>query len=72
MRGRFILVVGTSGSGKGTLINHIRPLFPDLIFPKSCTTRAMRPGAVNGAHYYFLSHEQFQAHIDAGDFLEWA
>lgn len=72
MRGKFILVVGASGSGKGTLINHIRPLFPDLIFPKSCTTRAMRPGEVNGAHYYFLDPSDFQDHIDAGDFLEWA
>lgn len=72
MKGKFILVIGPSGSGKGTLIQHIRPLFPSLVYPKSTTTRAMRAGEVNGEHYYFLSQDDFQKKIDAGEFLEWA
>lgn len=72
MQGRFILVIGPSGSGKGTLINHIRPLFPSLVYPKSATTRALRDGEKHGEHYYFLSREDFQKRVQRGDFLEWA
>lgn len=72
MNGKFILVIGPSGSGKGTLINHIRPLFPSLVYPKSATTRAIRDGERDGEHYYFLSREDFQKRVQRGDFLEWA
>ncbi|MES2014584.1 MAG: guanylate kinase [Patescibacteria group bacterium] len=72
MKGKFVLVIGPSGSGKGTLINHIRPLFPALVYPKSSTTRTMRAGEKHGEHYYFLSREEFQMRIDNGNFLEWA
>ncbi len=71
MQGTFILVIGPSGSGKGTLINYARPLFPSIIYPKSCTTRAPRGGDSDG-HYYFLSADEFKARADRGDFLEWA
>lgn len=72
MKGKLILLIGPSGSGKGTLINHIRPLFPELVYPKSCTTRAMRPGEKTGEHYYFLTVEDFKSRIAHGDFLEYA
>ena len=72
MKGKFILVIGPSGSGKGTLINHIRPLFPELQYPKSSTTRSMRANEKHGEHYYFLSREEFKSRIESGDFLEWA
>jgi guanylate kinase len=71
MQGIFILVVGPSGSGKGTLINHIRPLFPALAYPKSCTTRSPR-GEGSDGHYIFLSADEFKKRADQGDFLEWA
>ncbi len=70
-KGKFILVVGPSGSGKGTLINYIRPLFPELVYPKSCTTRAPRGGDSDG-HYIFLNAEDFKNRADKGEFLEWA
>lgn len=38
----------------------------------SATTRRPRPGEVDGVDYRFISSEEFQRHIDAGDFLEWA
>jgi len=72
MKGKLILLIGPSGSGKGTLINHIRPLFSELVYPKSCTTRAMRPGEKTGEHYYFLTVPDFKERIDRGDFLEYA
>ncbi|MBI3573786.1 guanylate kinase [Candidatus Kaiserbacteria bacterium] len=71
MKGKFILVVGPSGSGKGTLIHYARPLFPALVYPKSCTTRAPRSADSDG-HYIFLSAEDFKARADKGEFLEWA
>jgi guanylate kinase len=71
MVGKLILVVGPSGSGKGTLINHARPLFPALIYPKSCTTRGKR-GGESDRNYYFLTQDEFASRIAKGDFLEWA
>jgi len=71
MGGKFILVVGPSGSGKGTLINHVRPLFPEIQYPKSCTTRARR-GGDSDERYIFLSPEEFTAQAEKGAFLEWA
>jgi len=72
MKGKFILVVGPSGSGKDTLIAHIRPLFPELAYAKSTVTRAMRPGEENGKTYNFISRKAFESHIQGNDFLEWA
>ena len=72
MQGKLILVVGPSGSGKGTLIAHAKPLFPSLKYPKSCTTRAMRTGETNGENYYFLTVQEFKERIDRNEFLEWA
>ncbi len=71
MRGKLILVVGPSGSGKGTLINHVKKLLPELAFPKSSTTRAKR-GHDSDKNYNFLTRGEFQAAIDAEKFLEWA
>lgn len=66
------LVVGTSGSGKGVLIKRAHAEHPQIVFPISCTTRAMRPGEVDGVHYHFLTDDEFAARVAAGEFLEWA
>jgi guanylate kinase len=65
------VVTGPSGAGKGTLIQLVLPRFPDLAVAVSATTRPQRPGEQNGDHYWFLSREEFQSKIDAGDFLEY-
>ena len=70
-KGKFILVIGPTGSGKSVLITYIREMFPDLVFPLSYTTRERRPGAENSG-YQFLSKEAFKEKADAGEFLEWA
>lgn len=72
MTGKFIIVFGPSGSGKGELISHIRKTFPDIVFARSDATRAMRPGEVDGEVYHFVTREAFDAKIEADDFLEWA
>jgi guanylate kinase len=65
------VVTGPSGAGKGTLIQLVLPRFPDLAVAVSATTRPQRPGEEDGVHYHFLSREDFQAKVDAGEFLEY-
>jgi guanylate kinase len=65
------VVTGPSGAGKGTLIQLVLPRFPELAVAVSATTRAQRPGEENGVHYWFLSRDEFDAKIEAGEFLEW-
>ena len=72
MHGKFIVVVGPSGSGKGTLIAHIKPLFPDIRYATSATTRAAREGEKHYASYFYLTVPEFTARIEHNDFLEWA
>lgn len=72
MEGKLILVIGPTGSGKGTLLTHVRNSTSGLIFPVSCTTRAMRPGEVSGQTYFFVSPEEFEQRIQKNEFLEWA
>jgi guanylate kinase len=65
------VVTGPSGAGKGTLIQLVLPRFPDLAAAVSATTRAQRPGEQDGVHYHFLSPEEFQAKVEADEFLEY-
>lgn len=70
--GKLILILGPSGTGKGTVINHLKKSFPELVFPASYTTRAMRPNEVEGEVYHFISKPEFEQKIDNDEFLEWA
>ncbi|HKH10205.1 MAG TPA: guanylate kinase [Rubrobacter sp.] len=72
MRGRLIVVSGPSGAGKSTLIREALESVPELAYSVSATTRAPRPGEVNGEHYVFLTREEFERWIEEGRFLEWA
>lgn len=72
MSGNLIIVSSPSGGGKGTLIQEVRAMLPDLGFSCSHTTRPRREGELEGREYYFISREEFQRRIDAGDFLEYA
>ena len=65
------VVTGPSGAGKGTLIQLVLPRFPELAPAVSATTRSLRPGERDGVEYHFLSHADFQAKVDAGEFLEY-
>ena len=65
------MVTGPSGAGKGTLIQLVLPKFPGLAAAISATTRAQRPGEQDGVHYWFLTREDFDEKIEAGQFLEW-
>lgn len=72
MQGKFILVIGPSGSGKSALLKYLHKQMPELVFPRSCTTRTPRPGEVEGEKYFFVIKEEFEKRQAGGDFLEWA
>jgi guanylate kinase len=67
---RVFVVSGPSGAGKGTLIRGVLKYFPSLDVAISATTRAARSGEVNGREYWFLSGDEFDAHVERGEFLE--
>lgn len=69
---RLFVVSGPAGVGKGTLVKRVRKERPNLGLTVSATTRAPRPGEVDGVDYHFMSDAEFSAHVEAGDFLEWA
>ena len=64
------VITGQSGAGKGTLIERLLRDFPQLQLAVSATTRARRPGEVDGVHYYFISEEEFDRRLAAGEFVE--
>jgi len=71
-RGLLIILSSPSGAGKSTLAGRLREWDPTLSFSVSATTRPPRAGEVDGQHYYFVSVDEFQRQIDAGEMLEHA
>ena len=67
-----LVVTGPSGVGKGTLIRTLRERVPGLELSISATTRRPRPGEQAGVDYHFLSPEEFDRRLEAGEFLEHA
>lgn len=70
--GRLIVFTGPSGVGKGTLLRSLRHRYPMLKLSVSATTRAPRPGEVDGQDYFFVSRDAFQEMVARGELLEWA
>ncbi|HEU4363067.1 MAG TPA: guanylate kinase [Mycobacterium sp.] len=70
--GRVVVLSGPSAVGKSTVVRCLRDRVPDLYFSVSATTRAPRPGEVDGVDYRFVTPEDFQRLIDADALLEWA
>jgi len=71
-KGLLMVISGPSGVGKDTLIKRLLEQDPNLRYSVSCTTRAPRPGEVDGVDYSFVSRERFQELIGEGAFLEHA
>jgi guanylate kinase len=69
---RVFVITGPSGVGKGTLIRGLMERLPKLQLSVSATTRAPRPGEQDGVDYHFLSREEFERRVDAGEFVEHA
>jgi guanylate kinase len=66
------VITGPSGVGKGTLIRALRERLPELELAVSATTRDPRPGEEDRRDYYFLTDEQFEDKVHAGEFVEHA
>ena len=71
-RGTLFVVSAPSGAGKTTLCREMRLRLPELAYSVSYTTRAPRPGEVDGTDFHFVSEPRFRAMLDAGEFAEWA
>lgn len=66
------MLAGPTAVGKGTVSADLRARYPHVWLSVSATTRAPRPGEIDGVHYRFLSSEEFEAAVAGGQFLEWA
>ena len=69
-RGTLFVVSSPSGGGKGTIIRHVLDVVPNLSYSVSYTTRAPRPGEVDGREYFFVNCDIFNEMVAAGEFLE--
>jgi len=71
-RSRLLVLAGPTAVGKGTVAAHIKEHHPEILLSVSATTRAPRPGEVDGEHYYFVDDATFDAMIERGELLEYA
>ncbi len=71
-KGLLIIFSGPSGSGKGTIMKSLLASRDDTVLSVSMTTRAPRPGEIDGYHYHFVTREEFQKTIEEDGFLEYA
>jgi guanylate kinase len=71
-RGLMFVLSSPSGAGKTTLSRMLVKETPDLQMSVSATTRAMRPGEVDGRDYLFIDQARFDAMVEADELLEWA
>jgi guanylate kinase len=67
-----IVLAGPSGVGKSTVVQWVREHDPRVWFSVSATTRAPRPGEIDGENYHFVSNERFDEMVRNHEFLEWA
>jgi guanylate kinase len=71
-RGLVVVISGPSGVGKGSVHAGLHGLLADLVTSVSVTTRAPRPGEVDGVAYHFVDRTAFEAMVERGELLEWA
>ena len=72
MKGKLIIIVGPSGSGKSSVLHGLMKSHPEYTYPLSATTRPMRKGEKDGDIYRFYTKERFEKGIEKGEFLEYA
>lgn len=70
--GLLLVMSGPSGCGKGTIVRELLAKREDTVLSVSATTRAPRPGEVDGVHYHFIQKEEFLRMIGENAFLEYA
>ena len=70
-RGLLLVISGPAGSGKGTVIKTLMEKEKDIAYSVSATTRAPRPGEVDGVNYHFITVDDFKSRIEKGGILEY-
>jgi guanylate kinase len=71
-QGRLIVITGPSAVGKDTVLQELFAIDPSLEYCVSYTTRAPRPGEIDGVSYFFVDEPTFRAMIDRDEFFEWS
>jgi guanylate kinase len=69
---RLTVLAGPTAVGKGSVSADIRAHHPEIWISVSATTRRPRPGEQHGVHYWFVSDDEFDRMVEAGELLEWA
>jgi len=69
---RLTVLSGPSGVGKSTVVASLRRHFPQIWVSVSVTTRAPRPGEIDGREYHFVSDSEFDRMVANNELLEWA
>jgi guanylate kinase len=72
VRPRLTVVSGPSGVGKSTVVRELRRLDPRIYLSVSATTRAPRPGEIDGDHYHFIDQGRYDEMVENKEFLEHA
>ncbi len=72
MRGRFYVLSGPAGVGKGTVLKKVFEKLDNIVYSVSCTTRLPRPRETDGVHYVFMDEPSFKKMVEEDKFLEWA
>ncbi|RDZ29590.1 guanylate kinase [Lysobacter silvisoli] len=72
MRGTLYIVAAPSGAGKSSIVNAVLARDPNISLSISFTSRQPRPGERHAEHYHFVSAEEFEGMVEAGDFFEHA
>lgn len=68
--GIVFVISGPSGSGKGTVVEILREIYPEAGVSISATSRKPREGEREGVNYYYKTREEFEALIEADEVLE--
>ena len=68
--GIIFVISGPSGSGKGTVMGHLKQLYPEAGLAVSATTRPMRDNEAEGREYFFKTREEFERLVAEGEILE--
>ena len=71
-RGKLFVISGPAGAGKSEIVKTLLKHHPDVRLSVSCTTRAPRPGEVDGVSYHFVTEERFAQLVSEQAFYEWA
>lgn len=69
---KLLVLAGPTAVGKGTVAKHIIEHNPQVVLSVSATTRAPRPGEVDGVSYFFLTDAEFDELIETNQMLEFA